>query len=51
MIARDRMARAQLAGEGITLIFIDEGDILADAERFVRAALRYQDLSFLGGLG
>ena len=51
VIARDRMARAQLAGEGITLIFIDEGDILADAERFVRAALRYQDLSFLGGLG
>jgi hypothetical protein len=49
VIARDRLARAQLAGEGITLIFIDEEDVLSDPLRFVRAALNYQDLSTLGG--
>jgi len=48
VIARDVLARAQLAGEGITLIFIDEEDAMEDAGRFVRAALRYQDLSRLG---
>ncbi|MAH47113.1 hypothetical protein CMI37_14900 [Candidatus Pacearchaeota archaeon] len=47
-LRNDRMARAQLAGQGVTLIFIDETDILRDARRFVRAALRYQDLSRLG---
>lgn len=51
VLARDKMARAQLAGIGITLIFIDENDILTDAESFVRAALRYQDRSFLGSGG
>lgn len=51
VIARDRMARAQLAGAGITLIFIDEQDVLSDPVRYVGAALNYQDLSFLGGLG
>lgn len=51
VIARDRMTRAALAGEGITLIFIDASDVLADPDHFVRAALRYQDLSFLGGVG
>jgi hypothetical protein len=51
VIARDRMARAQLAGQGITLIFIDEDDILTDADAFVRDALRYIDRSFLGGAG
>ena len=48
-ISRDRMARAALAGDGITLIFIDEQDILRDPEFYVRAALNYQDLSTLGG--
>jgi hypothetical protein len=48
VIARDVLARAQLAGEGITLIFIDEEDVLEDPVRFVRAALQYQDLSRLG---
>ncbi len=51
VIARDRMARAQLAGQGITLIFIDEDDILSDPVRYVEAALQYRDLSFLGGIG
>jgi hypothetical protein len=49
VIARDKMARAQLAGQGIRLIFIDEQDVLSDAEGVVRAALQYRDLSFLGG--
>lgn len=50
-INRDRIARAQLAGQGITLIFIDEEDIRTDPEAFVRDALRYIDRSFLGGIG
>ena len=49
VIARDRMVRAQLAGEGIQLIFIDEQDVLEDAEGIVRDALRYIDRSVLGG--
>jgi len=48
-ISNDKMARAQLAGEGITLIFIDDNDVLTDPEFYVRAALNYQDLSTLGG--
>ena len=51
VVARDKMTRAQLAGQGITLIFIDEDDILTDPERFVWEALRYRDLSILGGIG
>lgn len=51
VIARDRMTRAQLAGQGITLIFIDEEDILADPVRHVRDALSYRDNSSLGGIG
>jgi very-short-patch-repair endonuclease len=50
VIARDRMTRAQLAGQGITLIFIDSADILSNPERVVRDALRYIDHSFLGGI-
>ena len=49
VIARDKMARAQLAGDGIQLIFVDEQDILEDAEGIVRDALRYIDRSVLGG--
>lgn len=49
VIARDRESRAQLAGQGITLIFIDEDDVLSDPVRYVQAALNYQDLSRLGG--
>jgi hypothetical protein len=50
VIARDRMARAQLAGQGITLIFIDAEDILEDPVRHVQDALRFVDNSFLGGV-
>jgi len=46
--ARDKIARAQLAGEGITLIFIDEDDLLNDADYYVTEALRYRDHSRLG---
>lgn len=50
-IARDRMARAALAGQGITLIFIDADDANADPDAYVKDALRYRDNSYLGGLG
>ena len=43
--ARDIIARAQLAGEGVTLIFIDEDDIMRDVDFYVRDALRYRDHS------
>ena len=46
--AHDLAARAQLAGEGVTLIFIDEGDLMGpQAEWFVREALRFRDHSRL----
>ena len=51
VVARDRLARAALAGEGITLIFIDASDALAEPDRMVRDALNYRDNSFLGGIG
>ena len=47
VIARDRLARVQLAAEGITLIFIDESAILADVRDVVGDALRFIDRSFL----
>jgi hypothetical protein len=50
-IARDRIARAALAGRGVTLIFIDAEDANTDADGAVTNALRYLDSSFLGGLG
>ena len=47
--AHDLAARAQLAGEGVTLIFIDEADLMgSQAEWFVREALQYRDHSRLG---
>jgi hypothetical protein len=45
--ARDIMAREQLATLGITLIFIDESDVLSDPRFYVQAALRYRDHSKL----
>tara|TARA_R110000823_G_scaffold174593_2_gene307253 strand:+ start:338 stop:742 length:405 start_codon:yes stop_codon:yes gene_type:complete len=45
----DQFVRVQMAGEGITLIFIDENDILNDVDYFVREALSYKDHSKLGG--
>ena len=47
--ARDLMARSQMAGQGITLIFIDEADILRDVRYYVREALQYRDHSKMGG--
>jgi hypothetical protein len=43
------MARAQLAGEGKQLIFIDEDDLYNDTDYYVLEALRYRDHSRLGG--
>ena len=45
----DIIIRAQMASEGITLIFIDESDILEDVDYYVRQALNYRDHSRLGG--
>ena len=47
--ARDMMARASLAGQGITLIFIDDDDLMKDRMYYCREALNYQDHSRLGG--
>ena len=41
----DDMSRAILAGQGITLIMIDENDIYKDVDFYVREALRYRDHS------
>ena len=43
------MARAQMAGQGISLIFIDDDDLLNDPEYYCREALNYKDHSQLGG--
>ena len=48
VIARDKMARAQLAAEGITLIFLDEEDIMNEPRRTVEDGLRYIDTSEIG---
>jgi len=47
--ARDMMARASLAGDGITLVFIDDDDLMRDPAYYCREALNYQDHSQLGG--
>ena len=47
--ARDIMARASLAGQNMTLIFIDEDDLMEDPRYYCREALRYRDHSRLGG--
>jgi hypothetical protein len=47
--ARDVIARSALAGQNITLVFIDDEDLLRDAEYYCREALNYQDHSRLGG--
>ena len=47
--ARDLFARSALAGQNITLVFIDDDDLLRDAEYYCREALNYQDHSRLGG--
>ena len=47
--ARDMMARASLAGQNITLIFIDDDDLMRDPRFYCREALNYKDHSRLGG--
>ena len=47
--ARDVMARASLAGQNITLIFIDDDDLMRDPRFYCREALNYKDHSRLGG--
>ena len=47
--ARDRMARQALAGQGITLIFVDEDDLEQDPVGVTREALQFRDSSRLGG--
>jgi hypothetical protein len=45
--AIDLLQRVQMAGQGITLIFLDEDDVIADADSVVRAALNFEDRSEL----
>ena len=47
--ARDIMARASLAGQNLTLVFIDDDDLMADPTYYCREALAYRDHSRLGG--
>ena len=47
--ARDVIARSALAGQNITLVFIDDDDLLRDPEYYCREALNYQDHSRIGG--
>tara|TARA_Y100000310_G_scaffold196555_1_gene196631 strand:- start:1046 stop:1447 length:402 start_codon:yes stop_codon:yes gene_type:complete len=47
--ARDIMARASMAGQNLTLIFIDDDDLLKDPRFYCREALNYRDHSRLGG--
>ena len=46
--ARDIMAKVQMAGQGITLIFIDEDDLLEDPSYYIDEALNYRDHSRMG---
>tara|TARA_R110000824_G_scaffold53544_2_gene148198 strand:+ start:948 stop:1349 length:402 start_codon:yes stop_codon:yes gene_type:complete len=47
--ARDKFAREALAGQGITLIFVDEDDLEQDPTGITEAALQFNDRSRLGG--
>ena len=47
--ARDTMARAMMAGQGVSLIFIDDDDLIRDPMFYCREALNYRDHSRLGG--
>lgn len=47
--ARDVMAKASLAGQNITLVFIDDDDLMRDPRYYCREALNYRDHSRLGG--
>jgi len=47
--ARDLMARAMMAGDGISLVFIDDDGRMRDPEYYCREAVNYRDHSRLGG--
>ena len=47
--ARDVLARVSLAGQNITLVFIDDDDLLKDPRYYCSEALSYRDHSRLGG--
>ena len=47
--ARDVLARASMAGQNITLIFIDDDDLMRSPQYYCREALNYRDHSRLGG--
>ena len=47
--SRDALARASLAGQNITLVFIDDDDLIKDPQYYCREALNYRDHSRLGG--
>tara|TARA_R100001594_G_scaffold9456_1_gene23180 strand:- start:638 stop:1069 length:432 start_codon:yes stop_codon:yes gene_type:complete len=44
-IANDLLAREILAGEGISLIFLDEDDVMSNPTFYVREALNFKDYS------
>ena len=46
-VARDILTRTELAGQGITLIFLDEDDIQRDVRYYVGEGLLYRDHSRL----
>ena len=46
--AKDRLLKAMMAGKAITLIFLDETDILNDVRGIVGDALSYIDRSSVG---
>ena len=48
-IGRDKLARQELAGHGITLIFVDEDDLEQDPRGVTESALQFRDTSRLGG--
>ena len=47
--ARDVLARASMAAQDITLVFIDDDALLRDPLYYCREALNYRDHSRLGG--
>tara|TARA_R110002110_G_scaffold312685_1_gene526014 strand:- start:216 stop:644 length:429 start_codon:yes stop_codon:yes gene_type:complete len=47
-IAKDLIAREQLASQGVTLIFVDDIDLLENPDYFIREALNYRDHSRIG---
>ena len=47
-IAKDLIAREQLASQGVTLIFVDDIDLLENPDYFIKEALNYRDHSRIG---